>query len=1182
MTFTCQACFAEGAALQCSLCQHARYCSQECQQQSPYHTACSKSASAPLNAYQNVINEHGSIVQGLQVGVQLSQIRNALKYLRSNSSELQTLFKSVSTAQCLRPRQFLAELNNFGVAMEQFKTFSAVDFPLLSKRWGIRSEFETKGLATYRERFRSVAYTLQSFMLKFWPILRPHSNRASQVLLLQIRNILEEFLQGDAMLRNTDMISINVIRVLNKLIQFIYDALLDPLAEKLVVLFSWIGRYLSATLAVESIHSTQARSANVHLGLFGTEMYLGAIPSRLLGPKADGDKAMFQMWLQGFCAALRTHGNNGRNYQHILNEPLLKEQSELFCVDTRQLADLLDESDMRFFAQSLIVPYATGLSMVDTCRAIQKLGMSLHHNLAFDPGVQQVQADVAQVATVAEAFQHPLLGELQEVSAAFNQTLKIVTDLLAERLSSIDPSSPEFRIQQWELVGQIARHLVTGEEITPNEFSTLDICVGKPMLKLASEYMRMIQLTYDIEYDLTNDYDDDILDDEADKEERATLTAKGQPTHIVAGDGDIVEAGGGRRGRVLERGHSPVRPPIYTLRPEDRRNNEQQQVAAGSILNVVINTAPSAPPVSSENNSNSREAAAESNRSRSRTRPQRPGQPEPTQTSRCSDLLWGAGKFVALKVGAVLLSAVIITAATTGLPHISSLTNIATCSSQLQVCQDQLQDPLFAYQFFPVPETAPRVMLDLQNSIAVPGKPPPSGAFYDRLFLNNDYTLDMAKVNIVLEASRFGTAGGGSKIAQAVQMIRNLGVNPASLVNLNETNIGTKLEQTSQDDNCPVVRLATFISLSGQDDWDTDMIERIKRQSEKAKPESLTVVDKRLQGICGLVKMQPLLNASLLVGAEGDQMYAVGGARNLPTYGPENFAPAPEARAAVTQDPSFDLPEVEPLGWASYQSARSQFVPLESAVRFVEGEIPLVLLLFYVIVFLLPWVWFSSHNVNVPRYKKILCAAVLYTVGLSAVTIVPKYLGFMDTATLSASKIIDGAGVGETIRTGYGLYFVASAVEALALWANNLIGGFFDAAWLLRTTLGVSPLTIASIEPSYHMVTETRDRILNFFRGEAGASNTLAAVGALTSPSQEIQILTKRMEHLEYLARGMAPNPGQPARPIHSALPPASGLLSWDPMVRDRNADRFSELVRSNRERFSQTPAHLLLPSSRT
>src|SRR3989338_9071736 len=212
MTFTCQACFAEGAALQCSLCQHARYCSQGCQQQSPYHTSCSKSISSSFNAYQSIVGQNGSLVQGLQVGVRIDQVRNALKYLRSNSSEIHNMFKSANTNECLKPHRLLPQLHEFAVAIVQFEAYSSVDFPLLARQFGIRTEFETKGLATYRERFRSVAHTLRSFMHKFWPILQPNTSRAGRVFLMQIRNILEELLQGDALLQSTDLIGVSVLR----------------------------------------------------------------------------------------------------------------------------------------------------------------------------------------------------------------------------------------------------------------------------------------------------------------------------------------------------------------------------------------------------------------------------------------------------------------------------------------------------------------------------------------------------------------------------------------------------------------------------------------------------------------------------------------------------------------------------------------------------------------------------------------------------------------------------------------------------------------------------------------------------------------------------------------------------------------------------------------------------------
>lgn len=1150
MTITCQACFAEGPQLRCSLCQHARYCSQECQQQNPYHTSCRKSASSALNAYQSVINSSGSLVQALQVGASISDIRQALKYLKSNTSELRALFKSLTLAQYTKPHQFLSQLNEFGIAMVQFDAYTVVDFPLLSRQFGIRSEFETKGLATYRERFRSVAHTLRIFMHRFWPILRPNSSQSGRLLLLQIRNVLEELLQGDALLRSTDLINLSVIRTLNKLVKFIRDALLDPLADTFSTLFSWLGRYLSASLTVESVHSPKARNENVHLGLFGTELYLEAFPSKLVGPKVEGDKAMFQLWLGGFRTALRTHGDSGRAVAEILEEPLLKEKPEFFSISTGQLADLLDEPDLRFFSESLLLSFLCGVSMVDTCRAIHKLTLARHHNLADDPELRQVQADVAQVVSVAESFQHPLLDELRVVTARFNQTLSIVKNELTERLSTVNRATSEFREQQWSIVGQIAHHLASEEPITSDGTGVLDICLGKPMAMLASEYMRMIQLTYDIEYDLTDDYYDYLLDSDDDDDDNNTdVEPREQPTRVAVGP--IVEV------EPRSRGRSPRRPLSQQLL--------QQQ---NNIVNNVVNNYAAAP----AGNEVQPAEMANSQRSRSMDRyhkkKEKGKQKKRTLTSIACDFLWQGPVKMGLKFVATIT---LITAATYGLPNLAIFGNTDVCTDALAECQMQtdrlfddisllnarLQDPLRLYTLFPEPEIAPKVLLDQFNSYGSKERFP-NGAPYDRNFLNSAYELDMEKVNAVIDASLMPDRDA------AVRIVRDMTVNPASLINLEGVNIQTRFEGS-------VIGLAEFIGRSGQRDWDDDMCWRLRHQTENIEPGSETAQDRRLQEICGIVRVSKTADAKFkLVGVievpdqPGIEWTTKFGERKLSSE--SSTAPSPPSRAIPTINPTLNLlndthlPSVPPEVRKAYERGLGGVHSPSLGERIAEAELPLMIMLLYVALILLPWYWFVSSNPNATRYVQQLRGAWIYTLAWTVATVVPRHLSFMDVATMTAGNLASGASMSDTFWGSY-------------VW--NLGSSVVGATWsALGTshTWGMAPLMMASAGPSYHMAEEIIGGVLNTFRGQAGPANTIAAITQSVAPTavpaqaQAFQMQMRSLEDSNRLLAGelrqirMGSQQQQQYRAIPTYVPPASALVPYDAQRSGHDVDK---LVRS-------------------
>lgn len=1137
MTFTCQACFAEGAALQCSLCQHARYCSQGCQQQSPYHTSCSKSISSSFNAYQSIVGQNGSLVQGLQVGVRIDQVRNALKYLRSNSSEIHNMFKSANTNECLKPHRLLPQLHEFAVAIVQFEAYSSVDFPLLARQFGIRTEFETKGLATYRERFRSVAHTLRSFMHKFWPILQPNTSRAGRVFLMQIRNILEELLQGDALLQSTDLIGVSVLRLLNKLVRFVRDAVLDPLADKFSTIFAWLGRYLSAVLSFEAVHSTEAHSVNVQLGMFGTELLFEAFPGHLSGPRSDGDRAMFQKWLHGFRSALRTFQNKARHNEHVLNDKLLKERADLIAIDPAQFADLLDESNLQFFAESLVVSFLSGLSMVDTCRAIHDTLALLHHNFANDPTIQQVQADVAQVSSAAEAFHHPLLDELQRASASFNQTLNVVATELTKRLETMDRNSPKFREQQWTIVGHLSHYLTTGEPITTDETGIVDICTGKSMLMLASEYMRMVQLTYDIESDLTDDYYDHLFDSD-DEGEEVPKTPQNRPSLVGVGP-------------VVVRGRSPRRPRLARL-AEQYADDQAQN------LTVIINTAntanaatPGPAPIPAE--------VSNGERSNSRKRKK-----EKTFTSEaCNSLFQTAGRMTGTAVPYIALLLMVIFA-TVAVPFFKNLSDTSELSKALSECQAlgvqtwernlALKDENLQYfNLIGDLELAKRLAVDRINTRFRDDDPnePRNGAIYDHNFLNRDMTL-----NLELLRSVYSTVRNEPK-DEAVRLIKSMEVNPASLVNCEETSIST---QNTGD----VVGLARFIQNSGEPEWIEAARERIKNQLESGKLANPQPRTQATMDVLGLAIKQVV--ESKLVGVQGEKTQfevvytkpATGDYTPPPVDSPEqavNVSNPLEGLLNNTVNATTPY-EFKTYGRESiYGSFRGLLEADSAGVRFAHGELPLATMLIFVAVILITFYWTMSNNPNAPRYLMQMRTLWLLSVGATAVLIVPQYLGFMDTATLGAAFLVKSESFFDTIFGGWSWKFGFDVFnETMKIWSSK-----FNVPLPPGNVLAFGTGMFA-LRPTYHMVMEITESVLGFFRGAAGAANNLHAITAPANPQLE-QSKEALYNHQRLFA-------GQQQLPAPTVTPPAS---TWggpfttrelEEIVRDllRQQDQFRSL----------------------
>lgn len=510
MSFTCQSCFATDAKLQCVQCKHARYCSPECQKLSAVHIGCRHSASIPHVAYQTVILEHGTLTQGLNVGtLDAETIRNALKYLRGNKQTLITLFESISDEQIKRPHVFLGSLNDCAIAFERFNTYNTVDFPLTKRANKDKSSFEVSGLATYRKLFTELASRFRFFMQEFWPVLRPGSNQSERVLLLQIRAILEEFLQGESLLRSTERISIQGIQILNKLIMFVGNSVLQPVITRVTGVMEWIGYLLSAiTLTIGRHGSKEARDKVAQLLLYTYEVKDYVRPARYMDPEFDSHRAKVQAWLTNTIALVRSHPPDNETLAHLSTLPALTRNPCMLGGNMASYIELLDEPDMFLYAETLIGQFLAGPSFLLLCNIYSRMAKITTADSEINSSMTGVKRDCLIILTKARSISHPRTAELQKLLQEFDSSLVTAAASMNEQIKAHPVGS------RWELLQSMTRVLTEGSDPESKEPP-----LSEDVFAFVGTYVQLLELMVDVENDLYDDRGEDSDTEDDDEEE---------------------------------------------------------------------------------------------------------------------------------------------------------------------------------------------------------------------------------------------------------------------------------------------------------------------------------------------------------------------------------------------------------------------------------------------------------------------------------------------------------------------------------------------------------------------------------------------------------------------------------------------------------------------------------------
>lgn len=1086
--------------MRCSRCRHAHYCSAECQTASPLHVACRNSASSPHIAYQTVLREHGSLIGAVHVGVSMSQVREALRYLRSNESQLQVLFSSVSTAQCVKPHRFLSQFNEFAVAIRQFDIYSTVDFPVAMR--GKRS-FDGRGLTAYRERFRVVAHSLRVFMEKFWPAIKPMSSAGNQIVLLQIRSIIEELLQGEALLRDTDQVDQSVVQTLNKLVRFIDTTLFDPLAEKLCGIMAWIGRYASSVLAADSSRNTEVKITSTQLGIFGTEVYLETVPTQFLGPKIESHKSAFQTWLAGLRTALR---QSTVTQERIRNEPVLRAQPDLFALTTSgQLADLLDEPDLRFFADAILPQFLSGFSSVDTMSAMQKILQISHNKLVIDPSVDQVIVDSKTVQNVAETVNHPQAKDLELVTAEFYERLQKIAGNLKEHLSRLDRDSSEFREIQFSVISYVSRSLITGEALTDDGLGITAYILGDDFGALLDSYFRMTQLMFDIECDLADDFHDEFMDDLLNGDDDEEI--RPQPVPVQAP---------GDRGRSPRRPGSQA-PPIPSQPPPDPRGrsprrpgraiilaNQQQQAnlandpSQQAILPAVANAVRAEGAAASGLTATTRRIAA--------------------------SWAWWAGAQVVSNLPGTMWGKFASSIAAAAFLTVANYT-YSGVSNAMQLYQDRERwNRMYDYvevleerdaqwtEYFKLngvviekirsyidPSAGENLVqfgLDCQGSH-------PISENIDANVLTAAYKISFTKLDRVMGAIISQT------VEDAVDTIRRMTINPGSYVNVQNVPSKTNLATESNLYADRTVLITDFIVRSGQSDWIDLARSRMVNQLDRIEASAQTDRDRAVMR---------LLGGELIVGAAhfgvnprdietptyGTSKVQFGPTTTLPK---RDYASMSPAASGVTDAPDVlgkiferPIPLSEQEQAIFEQARRDASVAGTGLDGFLQNEKPLVIAM---VLYALLWGYYAlgSNDPNARRYTKKLAIGLVASIALTMLLILPEYLDILSKVKGEffrygvTEELIKSSGIGGWILYG-GQNLIgglATGVKAMAGYA----GPAFRRPAL--TFVALYPNMLATLEYiPYNII----GLFLRWFRGEAGpAHSSTALVPAGQSPS---------------------------------------------------------------------------------
>lgn len=534
MTSTCQACFAEGAQLQCSLCQHARYCSLECQQQSPYHTSCRKSPSVSLNAYQSVVRAHGTLFGGMQVGVlHEDTVRESLNYLRGNKQPLIKLFGSLTDQQISKPHSFLGSLSECGLAFERFNAYSKVDFPLTARANGSKSYFEVSGLATYRKLFKEVAHRFRFFMEELWPILRTNSSQADRGALTQIRSILEEFLEGEAFLRDGARVSLSGIALLNKLIVFIGAAVIQPVVTRVSEVLEWVGRLLSASVFVIESRSTDpdTHPAVIQNLLYAFQLKASVVPARWMDPSLDLRKQNFIQWLTETIRLIRGTRMDEVSQRFLHIEPGLSKKPQMLNAcggggNLSQYLELLEEPDLFFFADVLLFQFLAGPSLILVTTLWTGIYRAAAVGVDIAPDMKGLRRDADTILHKANGIGHPLTKDLEEACSAFDAALERAGDAEIEKARRNPVRS------MWDSFGAAAQYLTSGGT-DPNSST---VGPTPELVALLAAYATLVELMSEVDTDLGDDAGED---EDTDPGDSLTTNAK-----------SLFSAPGDRRGRT--------------------------------------------------------------------------------------------------------------------------------------------------------------------------------------------------------------------------------------------------------------------------------------------------------------------------------------------------------------------------------------------------------------------------------------------------------------------------------------------------------------------------------------------------------------------------------------------------------------------------------------------------------
>lgn len=1068
------------------------------------HIACLSTVSAKPSAYQDILSKHNSLVQGLQVGLRLSDVREAVDYLTNNKNELQILFGGLSDQQLLSPHTFLAPLNEFGVAMQQFLSFITVDFASSGKRPARQSKFNAAVLKVYRERFRAMATTLRDMMQRLWPILEPRAQRGDRIVLLQVRNVLEELLQAEALLSSRDEIAQDTLQLLNRLARFVSSNLLSPLVERVNRLLAWIARYLSCGLTVDAATKPAVRTANIQLGMYGMEFYLGSMPVAFLGSTVDSNRAMFQLWLAGFRRALRLYSSDSHN-QQLSNELQLRKQPDLFQFEPGLFADFLDEADLLLFAETLIMHYLSGPAVAELGRMQLLKEQLTHADFVQDPEIVQAQNDASQVAEVADTVQHPLAGALRASRLRFDSALDKTKQMLTNLLPKEDENSPEFRERQWHRSGEVAAYFASGQLPT----SVPDFASRPEMQELADAYLAMAQVAFDIEVDLADDFWEETG---AQPPESLLRQLEHRADLLEAG---VTEVGAPSRSPAPSRGRSPVRPmpnrpappgqqpaPVPAVQPDPQRGRSPRR------------------PLSAAQQQAQQDAAANLQGSMVLTE---------GLVSRLTSATSSVFKFAASS-----FSRLNIQNKTLVVCSIIALVQYASPATQYAIATVKLWggdiDAIAQMQQDNADMAEANLIYEQHYNAAYNRLAPNSGvveidrvaslqenfgfAFaVDRNLLDSNGNVDLALAEFIRQAAQ------NPNTQQAVDALLNRDLSPASLMNLERPLILSSLRSRpgfplEQD---PIISIANFIVTTRQRpdvSWANQAVSRLRAQLKLVQQNAdLTARDRELLRIFGI---RAKTAVGVMIGARKDiyDDYEIGpmpeAAPPIPSYPFD-----PESGVAFTPPSLGPLPESAKVRTNPELRRRVDEILHEANSTgfwaFVTNEQALLYTLSFMAVLL---VWFFMHgkvrNPNSGNYVWDLSRGIpIYILSTMLLIGIPEYGDFGTAVTLTGA-------VAEGLANGW-ISYLTTFNRASLLY--NIVTGirYLFPGWALRGFLYA-----VAAKSSYDALVDGIIReTLGFFRGQAGATGSLQLTRAIEAspPAQQMELFQFNQQNMNQLGQ---------------------------------------------------------------